>query len=226
LIAPLGAGVMSAVGFLGAPLAFDFVRSAPSPLAAVDWARVNGLFAEMEAEGRSVLAAAGVAAGEVRHARSAEMRYVGQGHEIAVDLPGGRLGPEALPMLQGRFEEEYRRLYGRLGPPVAVEAISWRVVSSGPRPTARLVAGDGGDHSQSADVDAARKGTRPAWFPETEGTVETPIYDRYRLGQGATFVGPAIVEERESTLIVGPGARCAVDEQRNLVVSLSAGGAE
>ena len=72
----------------------------------------------------------------------------------------------------------------------------------------------------TANADEAVKGTRTAWFPETEGWFETPVYDRYRLGPGATFAGPAIVEERESTVIVGPGAACTIDERRNLVIDL------
>ena len=60
------------------------------------------------------------------------------------------------------------------------------------------------------DLALARKGARLAYFPELGGMAETPVYDRYRLGPGAAFDGPAIVEERESTLIVGPGGRCSV----------------
>jgi len=217
LIAPFGAGVMSAVGFLSAPLAFDFVRSAPGRLDALDWDRIASLFREMEAEGVAVLGDAGVPADDVTHRRIGEMRYVGQGHEIRVELPDGPLSADVVPALQAAYEAEYRRLYGRLGPPVPVEAITWRVVSSGPRPELRLIAGTGG----GADAGAARKGTRRAWMPELGGMAEVPVYDRYRLGPGAAFDGPAIVEERESTLIVGPNARCRVDDRWNLVAELA-----
>ena len=107
-------------------------------------------------------------------------------------------------------------MYDRLGPPVPLEAITWRVFASGPRPELRLrfAASPGSDPAR------ARKGARPAYFPELGGLAETPVYDRYRLGPGAAFDGPAIVEERESTLIVGPGGRCHVDDQWNLIVEL------
>jgi N-methylhydantoinase A len=72
------------------------------------------------------------------------------------------------------------------------------------------------------DAASAVKGSRPAYFPEAHGYVDTPIYDRYRLVPGASFEGPAIVEERESTVIIGPGALCKIDEQWNLVIDLSA----
>ena len=98
-----------------------------------------------------------------------------------------------------------------------LEAITWRVVSSGPRPELRLLVQD----CAVTDPSQARKGTRRAYFPELGGLAEVPVYDRYRLGAGAAFAGPAIVEERESTLIVGPNAGCHVDTQRNLVVRLN-----
>ncbi|MGI9252276.1 MAG: hydantoinase/oxoprolinase family protein [Thermomicrobiales bacterium] len=215
VIAPFGAGVMSAVGFLSAPLAFDFVRSAPGRLADIDWSRINTLFSDMEREGEQVLGESGVAAGDITHERIAEMRYVGQGHEIRVALPNGPLGPESVPGLQAAYEAEYKRLYGRLGPPVPVEAITWRVVSSGPRPEMQMLAGGGG----SANADDARKGTRRAWMPELGGMTDVNVYDRYLLAPGATFAGPAIIEERESTFIVGPGATCRVDDHWNLVAT-------
>jgi N-methylhydantoinase A len=218
LIVPFAAGVMSAIGFLSAPLAFDFVRSAPGRLDDLDWAQIEGLVVEMEAEGRALLEASGVPAGAITHRRSAEMRYVGQGHQVQVEVPEGTLDAARVPSLRAAFEAEYRRLYGRLGPPVPLEAITWRVVSAGPRPELRLLV-----ESQS-DTDtapaSAQKGTRPAYIPELGGLAEVPVYDRYRLGPDAAFAGPAIVEERESTLIVGPGAGCHVDAQRNLVVRL------
>src|SRR5439155_17594304 len=189
------------------PLAFDFVRSWYGRLDTLDWERANALLAEMEGEGGALLGSSGVARRQVQHRRLADMRYVGQGHEVRVPLPGGRLGAEHVATLQREFERVYRELYGRQGPPVPVEVINWRVVSSGPRPELKLDASGNGAGAAPADeghpalAEAALKGTRPAYFPEHGGYVETPVYDRYRLGPGAALLGPAIVEERESTLI-------------------------
>ena len=216
LIVPSGAGVMSAIGFLAAPIAFDFTRSFPGRLDALDWARVNGLLTEMEAEGVDLLASAGLRGRDVSHRRVAEMRYVGQGHEVRVPLPPGPLTPASVPALRQAFETEYLRLYGRLGPPVAVEAITWRVVSSGPRPDLRLSTAP----EATGDAESARKRTRRAYVPERGGITEVAVYDRYRLGPGATFIGPAIVEERESTTVIGPGAAVSVDGEGNLTVEI------
>jgi N-methylhydantoinase A len=211
LVAPLGAGVMSALGFLTAPLAFDFVQTWRCALDGPDWERVNELLREMEADGAALLAESGLSAGEVEHERYAEMRYVGQGHEVRVRLPQHELA-RADELLEP-FEREYERLFGRRGPDVPVEAITWRVVSSGPRPELELGA---------VAVDASSRpprAARAAFFPTLGGYVETPVYDRYALRPGARLAGPAIVEERESTLVVAPGQLVTVMPELSLEVT-------
>ena len=90
LISPFGAGVGSTFGLLAAPLAFDFVRSAYSRLDQLDWQFANGLLDEMAEEGRKVLQSSGLSSNEITYQRTADVRYVGQGHEVSVALPGRR----------------------------------------------------------------------------------------------------------------------------------------
>src|SRR3989454_645375 len=199
IILPFGAGAMSAYGLLSAPLAFDFVRTRRERLDAADWGTINALFAEMEAEGRALLARAGVAATQVRVSRVAEMRYLGQGHEVEAAIPPGTLAPASLPAITASFEAAYRALYQRLPQGVPIEARNWRGAPAGPPPKVALTpAARGG----SANARGAVKTTRPAYFAQASDFVPTPVYDRYALGPGAAFTGPAIVEERESTAVI------------------------
>lgn len=216
IIVPPGAGAASALGFLVAPLAFDFVRSAYFRLDQLDWAALNRVFGEMEAEGRDLLAASGVAAGDITVVRTAEMRYIGQGYEISVSIPTGSLSDGSLPSIRSSFEAEYQRLYNRLCPDVPVEALNWRVLVSGPRPQLHA---DWSGH-RDRDERQALKGRRPIYLPEARDYVSCPVYDRYHLAPGARFAGPAVVEERESTFVVGPDAAVAVDQHLDLVVTL------
>jgi N-methylhydantoinase A len=217
LISPFGAGVGSTFGLLAAPLAFDFVRSAYSRLDGLDWNFANALLDEMAAEGRKILENSGLTAAEIQYERTADMRYVGQGHEVSVALPHGILNDEHLPQITAAFEEIYRGLYGRKGPDVPLEVINWRVIASGPRPEMNLKL----PRKSSAGAQAC-KGSRCAYMPESGGSVETAVYDRYALFPGATLDGPAIVEERESTLIIGARGRARVDERLNLIVEFGA----
>ena len=215
LISPVGAGVGSTFGLLAAPLAFDFVRSAYSRLDELDWDFANGLLVEMSEEGRRVLEGSGLSSADITYQRTADIRYVGQGHEVSVPLPDGFLGAAQLPQITSSFEEIYRGLYGRKGPDVALEVINWRVVASGPRPEMSVKL-----PHQPSGLDA-RKGSRRAYFPECGGYTETAVYDRYGLKAGTQLNGPAIVEERESTLIIGPRGWARIDSNLNIIMEFN-----
>src|SRR3989440_7081819 len=234
ILIPFGAGAMSAYGLLAAPLAFDFVRTGRQRLDRADWPAINRLFAEMEEEGRALLARAGVAPADIHISRIAEMRHAGQGHEVECAMPLGALSTESLPTITASFENAYRALYHRLPHGVPIEALNWRLTVSGPQPGTGLSGRSepGRALIRPPSVHASRtaptttgsaratKGARQAYFAEVGGFVETPVYDRYALDAGAEFAGPAIVEERESTAVVGPGARCRVDDGFGLVVEI------
>jgi N-methylhydantoinase A len=215
LISPVGAGVGSSFGLLAAPLAFDFVRSAYSRLDELDWQFANTLLNEMAAEGRQVLESSGLSEEDISYQRTADMRYVGQGHEVSVSLPDGTLGVAHLDTIAGTFENTYEALYGRKGPDVPLEIINWRVVARGPQPQLEIKL-----QRETVTSGDAIKGSRSAYFSARGGYGETPVYDRYALESGMTFAGPAIVEERESTLIIGARGRARVDERLQIVVDL------
>ena len=215
LIIPASAGVGSTLGFLTAPPAFDYVRTLPSRLGETDWSAVNQLFAEMEAEGRELLLAAGVSQPEIQIRRTADMHYAGQGYDVNVPVPEGRLTPESLGQLLQSFESVYRSLYQRLASGNPIEVVNWRLVAGGP--SRDLPLGEAAA-VKTEDAAAAIKGRRSIYLPEESSFVDVPVYDRYRLSSGMTFDGPAVVEERESTFILGPGSVATVDAMRNLRV--------
>ena len=170
----------------------------------------------MEAEGRDLLRASGAADADIRVRRLCEMRYTGQGHEVSVELPGGSLGPDDAGQLATLYRKEYRRLYNRDGPDVPLEALTWRLEVAAPPPEIRL---EGEEEGDAASV--GQKGAREIYLPEEEGFREVPVYDRYRLGSGAAFEGPAVIEEKESTVILGPEGRAKIDAARSLIVRWS-----
>ena len=216
VIVPPASGAASALGFLVAPISFEQARSHPCLVEDMDFGAVNRLLADLEAEGRRLLAEAGVAPGDVTVARSADMRLFGQMHEINVPLPSEPLGENNLGGLKAAFADVYTRLYTHLYEGVRIQALHWRVLCSGPTPKVDMTRQVGTDGSGEA-----RKGSRQAYFPEAGGFVEVPIYDRYALTPGQEIAGPAIVEERESTTVVPPGDALSVDSHLNLRLGIS-----
>jgi N-methylhydantoinase A len=208
---PVRAGVMSAFGFLVAPAAFEMVRADVSPLESADTARINAFLREMEAEAKALVATCGVAANKLGTDIEANLRFSGQSFELAVPV-NGALNKHELVKIRERFFDLYQQRYHRLSREVPVEIVSWRVVVKGPRPQVSI------QFSKAADRKAL-KGRRKVFMPEAGGFVACPVYDRYALGPGARLRGPAVIEEEESTVVVGPGARIRVDASGNLWVS-------
>jgi N-methylhydantoinase A len=214
LIVPLGAGVTSALGFLVAAPAIDYVRSYVSRLEQLDWLHLNSLFMEMETAARTLLIDTGARPEEISMTRMADMRHVGQGFEIAVPIPEGPLDEGALPLFRDAFFDAYQRLFERTVRDVAIEAMSWRLTATAPVPNIKLNFG-----GQPIGARDALKGSRPVYFQET-GFADCQVYDRYALRRGDSFTGPAVIEERESTTVVGPGATIRVDTHLNLICEL------
>lgn len=214
VLVPGSAGVLSALGCILSPISFDFAVGYMRELNRVDWNYLNGAIEAMERQGRELLEQAGVGADDVRVIRTGDMRYLGQRYEVNFVLPAGRLSSADVPIMEEAFYASYREQYGREIREVPVEAVTWRVTVAGPRPEANLRAAGQGV------ARAASKGRRDVFFSEVGGFVDCAVYDRYALGPGAGFDGPAVVEDRESTAIIPPRARVRVDDWGTLVIEL------
>jgi len=207
VVVPPNAGVGSALGFFTAPRAFDLVRSHKAPVSSADFAEIEKLFRNMEAEGEPTLRKAG-ADGRVEFSRSVDARFIGQGSETNLPIPEHDFTALDTAEVRRRFDEVYTRLYGRTYPESPVEFVNFRVRASLPVRLLELprLAGRG---SRTQD---AIKGERRAFSGPAREFIPFTVYDRYKLFPGATFSGPAIVEERESTVIIGEDATASVDE--------------
>ena len=215
-ICPLGAGVTSSLGMLVSPRSFDFVQSYIKRLDALDWDYLNSIYGAMESHAQDILSAAGVAPKDIDLVRSVDMRYVGQGFEITVPIPNGRLGSQYTESLMNTFNETYKSLFRRHLTGVPVEAITWRLTASEPAPHPEIRFRTSGAASYANGL----KGKRSVYLPEEGQYIDCPVYDRYSLKVGDSFKGPAIVEERESTVVVGPDAEVTIDQHLNLIMEL------
>ena len=210
LVCPPGAGVGSTIGMLMAPARVDRVASLNVALDATDWGEVARIFARLHDEAAAVIAGTGATLPESSARRLADMRYVGQGSEVTVALPDA---PDAASA-RAAFEAAYRALFARTPPGAAIQFVALRLALSAPMP------GSGGRLALTPHAGAHRKGARDVWFPEADGFVETAVYDRYALPAGTVIEGPAVFEENESTLVIGPGGRATVLADGSLDVTL------
>jgi N-methylhydantoinase A len=217
LICPLGAGVTSAIGLLGAPVAADLSLSLPVSVSAWNADAVRGVLANLAEQGRDVVLGSGVDGRDITVSYTVDMRHVGQGYEISVPVPDcDPADAHFLPELMKRFHAAYERLYGRNVSGTDAEVITWRIRASGPKGNV-TPQGLRGDRPMGT---SALKGYRPVYFQDAGGFVDTPVYDHYALKQGEVIQGPAIIEQRESTAVMGPKASASLDERFNLIMLL------
>ncbi len=216
VIIPPASGAASALGFLAAPLSFDGVRSLRIEFRdGFDAVAVNAVLQDLEAQGRQRLREAGVPDGAIVVERQADMRLVGQMHDIAVNLPAGAIQAATLPAIRQAFSQTYAARYTEVLAGARIEAVNFRVRCAGPTPQLSLHGAAGG-----GEVGLLVKGHRRAVFDQ--GEAMTQVIDRYALRVGDRIDGPAIIEERESTAVLAPGDVATIDANLNLRIAVAA----
>ena len=213
VIFPIGAGVMSALGLLVSPLGFEVSRSRRVYVADLDAASFEGFIAPLVEEASGFLHRAGIV--DPRISVRLDMRYQGQGYEIEVTLPDGESGvgyADSFPRLDELFRARYAEIFAETFLDEPLEIVSWKVEAAGEE--SALDYGSVVDHAG-----AREKRPRSVWFGDA--FVECDVLDRYALEPGTTIEGPAVIEERESTCVLGPGDRATVDAHLNLVAELA-----
>lgn len=219
-VIPPGAGVTSALGFLTAPMSFELARGVVGALSQDRLAQLDDVYTELEREGRALLHGAGVAEDEMRFVRQADLRHAGQGHEIVLELPYAQLAVASFDdQIRPLFYDAYEAIYGHAHRHLGLEIVTCRLTASGPRPTVCLRS----DESAASSRVEALPSTRPAYFRELGGLHHTRICDRMALHSGEQIAGPAIVEDKDSTIVIGPAATATIDPLLNLIVTLNEG---
>ena len=207
MLVPPNAGVGSAMGFFTAPRAFDLLRSHKVSLANVAFGEIEDIFKGLEADAAKILKKE-AADDTIQYARSIDMRFVGQGSEMNIPVAAGDFTKFLREEIRQLFDDAYKRLYGRTYPDSEVEFINFKIRASLPE---RLLQLPKLSKKKGQTIKAAIKGQRPAYSPIAKDFILYTVYDRYKLFPGASFQGPAIIEEKESTLIVGEDAEIKVD---------------
>jgi len=208
IVVPPGAGVGSAYGFLGAPIAYEVVRTRLVRLDALDHATIDALFAEMRDEAEAVVRL-GVPRDALVETRTGFMRYRGQGHEVAVKLPEGKLDPAGL---RAAFDATYARVYGRIIPNLEVEAVTWTLslAEQHELPLRQAIPSD-------AKV-AAPAGTRRVVETTSGEAVDASIYNRSQLTAGARLAGPAVLVEDGTSTVVPSGYVARISAGDDIVI--------
>ena len=216
VLIPPRAGVASAIGMVVAPVSYDTVRTNRVRVAAADFGSLDTLFAAMASECQERMPDS-VDPEALSYERSADMRYVGQGYNVAIPLPDALLADATVDDVRGWFDETYRKLYGRTYDDLELEFINLRLTATASMGDISLVA-------ETGDGTADPIGWRQAYCPVAGGFLDHAVYERGHLSPGFECSGPVIVQENESTTIIGSDGQLKVDAYGSLLVELAGRG--
>jgi len=211
IVVPTSAGVGSAIGMLSAPIAYEVARSFHQRVAQLEPDKVNAHLEAMRAEAHAVVEKSAGGAPLVE-ARSAYMRYIGQGHEIAVLLDARPLEQADRQRLHELFEREYRAQFGRIIPDLETEVLSWALSISAP------VAQPTSTPTVTAWTAATPSGQRSLVDPESGAMLLARVFRRGDLAPGAQMEGAALIVEDETTTVVPQGFQASVNAAGHLIL--------
>lgn len=219
VIVPTNPGVLSAFGLLVADIEHEEVASFKVNAVEVDPEKIMRIFGELSEVCEQKRGKIGISETNLNIYRSTEMRYVGQSYELEVPFPEGRgeITREIVDDVVRRFHDTHQGIYQHSAPDSPVEFIAFRTVFSekpSPAPVIPKV---------KPGAEIAPENKREAYFEEYKSFVETPLYERTALIPGQKLIGPAIVEQPDTTTVIYPNQVTEVDEWGNLIITETSG---
>jgi N-methylhydantoinase A len=215
VIVPLYPGVFSAIGLLMSDVKHDYIQSKLMPLGTLAPTDVNAMFEGLSVQAMEELRRDGFSSDRIRVERSLDMRYAGQGYEIAIPCPSDPLQAGDLEQLRFAFDQQHKTMFGHAAPEEPVEIVSYRVRGTGLVPHVEMPKFK---PAGTTLADALRE-TRRVHFDGSDA--DCPVYQRERLDVGLTVAGPAILDQFDCTTVICPGQAARVDEWKNLIVTMS-----
>lgn len=208
VIYPPLASVLSAFGTLVTPVQINLIRSMVANLDLLDWELAGRLLDSMVQEGSQALAESGIREADYRFSFAIELRYVGQQTEVHIDLPADPRGTRDLRSIRKLFEAEYEQQYGLKLDGMSVEVVNWLVTASGPQP-------DRGRGLEQASKGTATPKQRAVFIAGKNNLV--PVYERNQIVGSDEIQGPAVIEERETTIFILENWAVTLHETGSLV---------
>jgi N-methylhydantoinase A len=209
VIVPLYPGVYSAIGLMMSDVKHDYVQSKMDPIAALAPMDVEAMFRRLAGQAIAELTDDGFGEAQIGLQRAVDMRYAGQGYEIAVPCETAA----DLAQLRAAFDARHQTMFGHSAPDEPVEIVSYRVRGIGKVPPVEMPRF--GRAGTSLD-DALRDKRRVRFDGET---TECPVYQREKLDVGLRIAGPAVLDQLDCTTVICPGQVARVDEWKNLIVT-------
>lgn len=220
VIVPPGPGAFSALGMLMADVVHDLARTRIVDLDAADPVALERDYRELEVLVAQDLAADGFDPDACRLTRTADMRYQGQEHTVAITLPGEAIDGDVIAEVREAFAVSHQTQYGhRTADPV--EIVTIRVRGSGLVSRAELPRMD---EDPAGSEPPGPRTHRAVWRGGDGEPVDYAVFERETLAAGARIEGPAVIEERTATTVLHAGDGLRVGAYGELDIHVGMGG--
>jgi len=218
VIIPLTPGTFSAFGLITADARYDMFRSYVLHTLQADPEYMQEIYSEMEKEGLGKIGELGFKEKEIIIRHEVAMRYVGQSHEVTFEIPLKRkMSRNFLQKLEEMFHERHKYLFGHSSPDAPTEFVTLSVSATGPVSKGQMFEIEKG----SLSAEQARKKDRMVYFEEHKDYVDCPIFERSLLKSNNVLIGPAIIEQMDTTIVVPPDQKAKVDKFGNIIIDVT-----
>jgi N-methylhydantoinase A len=217
IIVPPYPGITSAVGLLTTDLKYDLIKTEFQVQGQIDFDKLNADLMGMEAELQRQLVATGLQAADMKFVRGGDLRYVGQGYELRVNLPAGDIDASNIEQVWRAFDAVHAKEYGHVFPENPIEIVNVRLTGIGAMPKIGPPAVMSGQRLDDAVLKTGRCLFRVGGTLES---FDTPFYARDKLPLEQPIDGPAIILQTDTTTVVPPACRCVAHADGNLMITL------
>src|SRR5438093_4704545 len=214
VLIPLTPGVTSALGLLLADVKHDYVRSKLAPLKGLDLNEINTLFSQLMGQAKEDLRSEGFNDSEIALQPFLDLRYAGQGYELTIPATQPPFKPADLELMRERFDLQHEQAHGHKAESEPVELVSLRLVSIGQVPQAKFNPAK----PTGRKLEAALTSERKIFFGKEHGVLNTKIFGRHLLEPEHRIIGPAVIEQMDTTTVIHPEQQAIVDSYRHLIV--------
>ncbi len=211
VIIPNSAGVLSAFGLLTADLVHTFVQTVLQKQGAIGWGQFNHIYQNFKTEAQQRLESDGIEPEKMMFQPSMDVRYQGQSFEINVDVLDQSLGEKDFGQIAKHFHESHQMLYGYSDEGEPLEVVNLRLKAVGPMDKPHF------PEQQTDQTEPTLISKRQVYFEET-GWGECSCFERESIQHPMTFAGPAILEGKESTVVIHPNRLVKADPYGHLIV--------
>lgn len=216
VMVPKESSIFCAAGMLMSDIRHDFVKVIRTLTTEITFEEINNVLDELRSQGVKTLTSESVKEDEVKFQYTFEMMYAGQYYQVGVDFNDEEISYLTHELMENKFHNLHNQLFGYHTPEMPVEIVNINIAAIGEtlKPQVQVKQYNG------IDVEHVKKGVRKAALGVNQESIDVPVYDGDQMAHGNLVIGPAVIEQIVTTIIIPENFNCIVDKNDNYIMFL------